>query len=62
MTVHERLAELGIALPKLPPPVANYVPAVRAGNLVYASGQTPTVDGKLTIAGKPAQRWTLTKE
>jgi enamine deaminase RidA (YjgF/YER057c/UK114 family) len=34
-----RLAELGIALPEVPPPAGAYVPAVRTGNLVYTSGQ-----------------------
>lgn len=47
-----RLAELGIALPPVPPPVAAYVPAVRSGSLVYTSGQLPFVDGKLAVAGK----------
>src|SRR3546814_3337849 len=32
-----RLAELGIELPASSPPVANYVPAVRSGNLVFRS-------------------------
>jgi enamine deaminase RidA (YjgF/YER057c/UK114 family) len=32
--------------------VANYVPARRFGDLVFASGQTPTVDGVLTMRGK----------
>lgn len=35
----ERLAELGIELPPPPPPAAAYVPFVRAGNLVFTSGQ-----------------------
>ncbi|MDV7084759.1 RidA family protein [Rhodococcus sp. IEGM 248] len=47
-----RLAELGITLPSVVPPVAAYVPAVRTGNYVYTSGQLPIVEGKLTIAGK----------
>jgi enamine deaminase RidA (YjgF/YER057c/UK114 family) len=34
-----RLAELGIELPEVAPPVAAYIPAVRTGNLVYTSGQ-----------------------
>ena len=37
--VEERLAALGITLPQPNPPVANYVPFVRAGNLVHISGQ-----------------------
>jgi enamine deaminase RidA (YjgF/YER057c/UK114 family) len=51
MTASERLAELGITLPELPKPVAAYVPAVRTGNLVYTSGQLPTVDGQLVATG-----------
>ena len=47
-----RVRELGIQIPTLPPPVAIYVPAVRTGDLVFASGQTPTVDGVLQVQGK----------
>jgi enamine deaminase RidA (YjgF/YER057c/UK114 family) len=43
-----RLNELGIVLPKPAAPVVNYVPAVRAGNLLFVSGQLPLgPDGKL---------------
>jgi enamine deaminase RidA (YjgF/YER057c/UK114 family) len=48
----ERLAELGLTLPPVAAPVAAYVPAVRSGDLVYTSGQLPTVDGKLPAVGK----------
>jgi len=48
----ERLAALGLTLPPVAPPVAAYVPAVRAGGFVYTSGQLPTVDGKLPAVGK----------
>jgi enamine deaminase RidA (YjgF/YER057c/UK114 family) len=51
-TVEERLAELGLALPDVVPPVAAYVPAVRTGRYVYTSGQVPMVEGKLAEAGK----------
>ena len=37
--VEERLAAAGITLPQPVAPVANYVPFVRAGNLVHISGQ-----------------------
>ena len=47
-----RLAELGIELPKVVPPLAAYVPAVRTGNLVYTAGQLPMVGGELPVAGK----------
>jgi enamine deaminase RidA (YjgF/YER057c/UK114 family) len=48
----EQLAALGLALPPVVPPVAAYVPAVRAGGFVYVSGQLPVVDGKLLAVGK----------
>ncbi len=47
-----KLAELGITLPYPMPPIANYVPYVRTGNLVVVSGQVPAVDGKVAITGK----------
>jgi enamine deaminase RidA (YjgF/YER057c/UK114 family) len=52
VTVADRLSELGLTLPAAPVPVANYVPARQFGDLVFASGQTPTVDGRLTVRGK----------
>lgn len=52
MSAERRLADLGITVPTLPPPVAAYVPAVRTGRLVFASGQTPTIDGVLQVRGK----------
>jgi len=47
-----RLAELGLELPSVTPPLAAYVPAVRTGNHVYVSGQVPMADGKLLATGK----------
>jgi enamine deaminase RidA (YjgF/YER057c/UK114 family) len=50
-TPEERLQELGVDLPAPAAPVAAYVPCVRTGNLVYVSGQVPSVDGKPTHLG-----------
>ena len=47
-----RLKALGIQLPAAPKPIASYVPAVRAGNLIFLAGQGPVVDGKPTVTGK----------
>ena len=47
-----RLAELGIELPDVAPPVAAYVPAVVTGGYVYTSGQLPFVAGVLPATGK----------
>jgi enamine deaminase RidA (YjgF/YER057c/UK114 family) len=52
MTVADRLHALGVSIPDPPPPLASYVPAVRTGNLVYTSGQLPTVSGTLTASGQ----------
>ena len=38
-SIEERLATLNIVLPSPVAPVANYVPFVRSGNLLYISGQ-----------------------
>ena len=48
----ERLAELGLSVPEVAPPVAVYVPAVRSGNHVYTSGQLPMRSGELIATGK----------
>jgi enamine deaminase RidA (YjgF/YER057c/UK114 family) len=52
MSVEEKLKELGLELPSAATPVANYVPAVRSGSLVFLSGHGPVgrdgvVTGKL---------------
>jgi enamine deaminase RidA (YjgF/YER057c/UK114 family) len=49
---YARLAELGLTLPQVVPPLAAYVPAVQSGNHVYVSGQLPMVEGKLPLTGK----------
>lgn len=47
-----RLADLGLSLPAVVPPLAAYVPAVRFEDLVYTAGQLPLVNGSLLAAGK----------
>ncbi len=48
--VEERLSALGLTLPQPNPPVANYVPFVRVGDLVHISGQV-SVDAGGGIRG-----------
>lgn len=55
MTASERLAELGIVLPEVVPPLAAYVPATRVGDFVYTSGQLPMRDGELVAQGKVSE-------
>ncbi|WP_066949674.1 RidA family protein [Streptomyces lushanensis] len=50
--VEAALAELGLKLPEVVPPLAAYQPAVRTGVYVYTSGQLPMVEGKLPVTGK----------
>ena len=52
MSVSDKLAELGIELPDVVPPLAAYVPAARTGNLVYTAGQLPMQAGSLVQSGK----------
>lgn len=52
MSVSQRLAELGIELPSVVPPVAAYIPAKVHGDLVYTAGQLPMVSGALPETGK----------
>jgi enamine deaminase RidA (YjgF/YER057c/UK114 family) len=49
--IDARLKELGLVLPSVAPPVAAYVPAVQAGDLVYVSGQLPTTGGQMMATG-----------
>ncbi|UPK75433.1 RidA family protein [Nocardioidaceae bacterium SCSIO 66511] len=51
-TPEERLAELGLSVPEVVPPVAAYVPALRTGSYVYTAGQVPLRDGKPVATGK----------
>lgn len=50
--IDARLNELGIVIPEVAVPVANYVPAQTTGNVLYTAGQLPFVDGALVQTGK----------
>ncbi len=47
MSVEDKLAEMGLTLPKPAAPVAAYVPVVIAGGMAYVSGQVSMRDGQL---------------
>jgi enamine deaminase RidA (YjgF/YER057c/UK114 family) len=51
-TPEERLAELGLTVPEVVPPVAAYQPTARTGNLIFTSGQIPMRDGAPVATGK----------
>jgi hypothetical protein len=44
--IEERLGEMEVTLPDLPTPLAKYVPAKRAGNLVFTACQDSAVEGR----------------
>src|SRR2546422_8665609 len=52
MSAESTLKEKSITLPTPSAPVANYVGAVRVGNLLFVSGRGPIRDGKPTARGK----------
>ena len=47
-----RLRELGLELPAVAEPAGAYVPATRAGNLIFTAGQLPLEAGELRTTGK----------
>jgi enamine deaminase RidA (YjgF/YER057c/UK114 family) len=52
MSAEARLKQLGIVLPQVPSPVANYLPYRIAGNLLFLAGQGPRDDKGNTLSGK----------
>ena len=52
MQIEAKLKEMGIKLPPAVTPVANYVPSVKAGNLVFLSGHGPFNEDGTLITGK----------
>ncbi len=54
-----KLAKLGIELPVSPPPTANFVRAVRTGNLVFLSGHGPLKKGGGYITGRLGQNLSI---
>lgn len=59
MSAEQKLKELGLILPQPPKPVANYVPAVKTGNLLFISGHGPYDDGNTKISGKVGRELTM---
>jgi enamine deaminase RidA (YjgF/YER057c/UK114 family) len=57
--IEHKLEMLGITLPKVPVPVAAFVPAKTVGNLVFTSGQDCRINGVLKYEGKLGQDLTV---
>src|SRR5437868_15203303 len=58
MKTERRLKELGIELAKPTSPMANYVNAVRTGNLLYLAGKGPGLPGHPLPVGKVGRDFT----
>jgi enamine deaminase RidA (YjgF/YER057c/UK114 family) len=56
VSLQQKLAALNIILPPQAGPFGAYLPAKRAGNLIYVSGQLPMKDGKLLATGQVPSR------
>jgi enamine deaminase RidA (YjgF/YER057c/UK114 family) len=52
MSAEENLKKLGLTLPEIPTPLANYVPWKRDGNTIYLSGQGPRRNDGTMHVGK----------
>ncbi|NIO03914.1 MAG: RidA family protein [Proteobacteria bacterium] len=59
MKAEKKLKEMGLELPPAVKPVANYVPAVRAGDLVFLSGHGPFREDGALITGRVGSDLTL---
>lgn len=57
--IAKKLKELGIVLPEVSLPAANYVPVVVAGGMAFVSGQLPMQGGKPQFIGKVGREFTL---
>jgi enamine deaminase RidA (YjgF/YER057c/UK114 family) len=55
----EALAKLGLTMPEPTIPVANYVPYVISGKLVYISGQIPMRAGQVSFVGKVGREFSV---
>jgi enamine deaminase RidA (YjgF/YER057c/UK114 family) len=55
----QKLKDLGIILPEASAPVANYVNAVRTGNLLFLAGKGPGLPDGTFITGKVGQDLTI---
>src|SRR5262249_59743382 len=59
MKTEERLKELGIELPEPRAPIANFVNAVRTGNLMFLAGNGPGLPGRPLPQGKVGRDFSI---
>lgn len=51
-SIEKRLVDLGLVLPRVPTPIANFVPYRREGPLIFLAGQVCELDGEVVYRGK----------
>ena len=59
MEIEKKLRELGFEIPSPPKPVANYIPSVQVGNILFVGGNTGSINGKRKYSGKVGESVTL---
>lgn len=59
MDIRKKLQQLNLPLPPAPTSAGAYIPAKRAGNLIFVAGQLPIRDGQMLAAGPVPSRCTI---
>ena len=59
MSIDAKITSLGLSLPAVSMPAANYVPYVVSGNMVYFSGTLPMLEGKPQFVGKIGKEFSV---
>jgi enamine deaminase RidA (YjgF/YER057c/UK114 family) len=63
MSAERQVRELGLTLPELPAPAANYVHAVRTGNLLFLAGKgLPETTGKVGVEVSAKQAYDMARQ
>jgi enamine deaminase RidA (YjgF/YER057c/UK114 family) len=57
--IEEKIKGLGITIPEVKKTIAEYIPAVTVGNLVFTSGVISRIDGMKEFSGKVGGKLTL---
>ncbi len=58
-TLTERVSALGLTLPAVSMPAANYVPCMISGHTLFVSGQLPMLEGKPQFIGKVGREFSI---
>ena len=60
-TVDEKIKQLGLELPPVSKPIANYVKYVRTGNLIFLAGHGPSKTDGTNVTGKVGKELSIEK-